>query len=203
MKQLGSIYILVLASLLLCTAPLFDFADNKQLAYNLIGYGFVELLDKSSKKDSTVRHQLSIGRYSEYKRAPLSNLITASYSASKSIRDYFSLGVSGHFYSTDTEEDWVPGVGGRLWFGWHIVRTEAFKLTFDNGVGPNYFFEAFPKGGTRFNFSTYYGLKASFKVSQSWMTLRLTNLHISNAEIKGRERNPALDAIGIRLSYEW
>jgi len=180
-----------------------DLADNKLIAYNLLGYGLVELLDKQGEKDSTVIHNLSIGYYREYKREPLSNIITIAYRGSRQVRNFLSIGVSAHLYGMDTEDEWIPGVGGRVWFAWHLLNKENIKLSYDNGVGPNYFFSPFPEGGTRFNFTSQYGLEISWKVNLRWMSLRLSNIHISNAGIKGRDRNPALDAIGIRLSYDF
>lgn len=180
-----------------------DFADNKLIAYNLLGYGLVELIDKTSPSDSTNTHRLSISGYREYRREPLSSVIALSYEGGKSIRDFLEIGLSGRLYGMETSGSFTPGVGGSVWFTWHIINKERFKLSYDNGVGPNYFISAFPSGGTRFNFTSHYGFEFAWKTTSSWLSIRLSNIHISNADIRGRERNPALDAIGLRISTSW
>ena len=180
-----------------------DFADNKLIAYNLLGYGLVELIDKTSASDSTKTHRLSISGYREYRREPLSSVIAVSYEAGKSIRDFLDIGLSGRLYGMETSGSFTPGFGGSVWFTWHIINNKRFKLSYDNGVGPNYFTSAFPSGGTRFNFTSHYGFELAWKTSSSWLSIRLSNIHISNAGIRGRDRNPALDAIGLRISTSW
>lgn len=179
-----------------------DFADNKLIAYNLIGYGLSELFDKTSK-DSTKVYSLTLANYHEYRREPLTNLLSLGFKGGKQIRKYLTIGLSGHLQGMITEGELVPGIGGRVWFAWHILNKEKIKISYDSGVGPNYFTTQFPTGGTRFNFSSVYGLEFEFKIGEKWLAIRATNIHISNADIKGRDRNPALDAIGVRISYTY
>jgi len=179
-----------------------DFGDNKLIAYNLIGYGLSELLDKRSK-DSTKVYSVTLANYYEYRREPLTNLLSLGFKGGKQVRKYLTLGLSGHLQGMVTEGEFVPGIGGRVWFAWHILNKEKIKISYDNGVGPNYFTTQFPSGGTRFNFSSVYGLEFEFKIDDRWLAIRATNIHISNADIKGRDRNPALDAVGLRLSYTY
>ena len=94
------------------------------------------------------------------------------------------------------------GIGVQIVFNWILIDLDRFRVAFDNGVGPNVFEEAFPFGGTQFNFSTFYGLSVSMKIMpESWVTVGAKNLHISNAGIKGVDRNPALDAWGVYVGY--
>ncbi len=179
-----------------------DFGDNKLIAYNLLGFGLSELLDKRSK-DSTKVYSITLANYYEYRREPLTNLLSLGFKGGKRIRKYLTLGASVHLQGTITSGDFVPGIGGRVWFAWHILNKEKIKISYDNEVGPNYFTSPFPVGGTRFSFSSVYGLEFEFKIRDQWLAIRASNLHISNADIKGRERNPALDAIGIRISYTY
>ena len=72
------------------------------------------------------------------------------------------------YYADSREQDYA-GVGIFPYLTWHIIRKERFSLSYDNGVGPNFFFESFPEGGTKFNFTTFYGLKAGIKVNGKWL----------------------------------
>ena len=100
-----------------------------------------------------------------------------------------------------SEENTSPfGLGTRIFFNWYLLDRRRFQVYFDNGVGPNIFLEAFPAGGTQLSFSTFYGLNFAFLSGKDkWIILGIRNLHISNAGIRGKERNPALDGLGIVL----
>jgi len=180
-----------------------DFADNKLLGYNLVAWGMSELFTSAPRSDSARTYNIAIERYDEYRRPPLSDVYGLSFKAGYHFRKYLSLGWSTHLYAVTTDGAFSSGLGGRVWFAWHILSKEKVRLSYDNGVGPNYFFEPYPQGGTRFNFTSYYGLQLSYLIDDHWWSLRLTNIHISNADIKGRERNPAMDAVGVAISVEF
>ena len=175
-----------------------DFGDNKVLLYNLVGAGLAQWL---AERDTSaiIQHEFSFGAIREYDRAPLSNLYIAEYRGGKNTWKFLSVGLGGRCYWTETEDQDILGLGGELWFKWKVINKSKFRLSYDNGVGPNIFFSAFPEGGTLFNFTTRYALSVDVKCHGRWFNLRLTNLHISNADLWGRERNKALDGIGIQV----
>ncbi len=176
---------------------LIDFGDNKLLGYNLIGVGLSVLLNKAEKEERSWIREISIGRLHEYQRTPLSRLWIAEYRIGKAFRKYLTIGGGLRGYLTEGSSITTTGVGGNIWFSWHIIRQNHWRLSYDNGVGPNFFFNPFPLGGTKFNFTTHYGLSFQLLIDDRWLQLRFTNIHISNAGIKGMDRNPALDAIGL------
>ena len=180
-----------------------DFGDNKVILYNLLGTGLVHLLDQSGDSTSQVLNEFSVSFIDEYERDPLSNVYLAEFRRNFPIRSYFSIGGGLRYYWTQTSAENIHGFGVHAWFKWLIINNERFRLSYDNGVGPNYFLSAFPKGGTRFNFSTTYAISIDFKVAEKWVVMKFLNLHISNADIRRRERNPALDGIGIQLGIEY
>ncbi len=180
-----------------------DFGDNKVIGYNLLGLGAALLFDKGGQKDTSVFHELSLGGLKEYKRDPLSDLWTLDYRVGRSLRPYLTWGVGTRAYIIGGEGVRTSGLGGYLWFRWHLINKDKFRLSYDNGVGPNYFLKAFPQGGTRFNFTTHYGLCFSIRKNDRWWAITFSNYHISNADIKGRNRNPALDAVGVVVSCQW
>ena len=180
-----------------------DFGDNKVIGYNLLGIGAALLFDKDGVSDSTLIKELNVGAFREYRRDPLTDIWMLDYRVGRALRSYLTWGAGTRAYIMGGEGVNTQGLGAYLWFKWHLVKNDSFVLSYDNGVGPNYFFTAFPVGGTKFNFTTHYGLSFDFKISGRWLNMTLSNIHISNADIKGQERNPALDAIGITLGYSW
>lgn len=182
---------------------LIDFGDNKVIAYNFIGLGLAELFDKGGQLDSSNIWSVSMGHYPEYRRAPLSSLSFVEGRVGRQVRRYLTWGAGSRIYLVGGEGVHTSGFGTHLWFSWHLINSHKFKLSYDNGVGPNYFFDPFPNGGTRFNFTTHYGLAFSFLINGRWFSVDFSNVHISNANIKGADRNPAMDAIGVRIELQF
>lgn len=177
-----------------------DLGDNKVLLYNGIGIGVSLLLDKEGKGENLLPHRGFTIRYcKEYKRNPLGYITKFSFRHRYALRDYLFIGGEYSLIHANDGSSSALGLGGTFVFEWHIIRQPAFRMIYDNGVGPNVFFHPFPEGGTRFSFSTYYGLKTEFKVASRWFSAGLFNLHISNAGIKGQERNPAFDGLGFNF----
>jgi Lipid A 3-O-deacylase (PagL). len=127
-------------------------------------------------------------------------LVMAQIQWGKQVRPYATWGIGTRLYHTPGRDISTWGSGGYLWWTWHIVRRERWSLSYNNGVGPNLFVDSFPSGGTRFNFTTHYGLQFTVKIKDHHLHINLSNIHISNADIKGRDANPALDAIGFQVA---
>ena len=180
-----------------------DFGDSKLLGYNLGGLGIRLLLQKNDKELRRKFREFSLGTFKEYKRDPLSTFIVPEIRYGLVFRKYISLGGGNRLFFVKTGDNEALGTGAFVWFKWHIFRKEKWRLSYDNGVGPNFFFESFPSGGTKFNFTTHYGLAFDLLILKRWWHIKFYNYHISNADIKGRDRNPALDAIGIQVGIEF
>ena len=175
-----------------------DLADNKLLLYNAIGTGLISLLNSESSKDSSRYWSFHGEYYREYERSPLSNLYLVRSRLSWPIKQCLHIGADFKGFGVFDEDVKTAGLGAELTFRWYLYSGSKVRLAYDNGVGPNFFLQSFPSGGTRFSFSSHYGLMIQVKLaSERWITLGIRNIHISNADIKGVDRNPALDGLGL------
>jgi len=186
----------------------FDWGDNKLLLYNSIGLGvtlkFTKLIPLDEKLYKPVELTGYVDFLTEYNRAPLSDVLIARLRWTKPIRSFLRLGGDLSLYKVEDSEVNTEGVGAQVVFNWVLLNKEKIKIVFDNGVGPNVFRAAFPFGGTLFNFSTFYGLIFQINVpTLGWVSIGAKNLHISNAGIAGVDRNPALDAWGLTIGYQF
>ena len=173
-----------------------DLGDNKVLLYNAIGLGLACLLSKSHITDTDKRFQsLTVEVNHEYIRPPLSNMLFLKYRRGRNWRKCIWLGLESiATFNVNVEK--VAGIGISPFFSWNIINRSSFRLSYDNGVGPVLFSGQFPDRGTQFNFYTYYGLQIEVIKSDLSYALGFRNNHISNADIKGSDRNPAYDGLG-------
>lgn len=176
----------------------FDFGDNKLIGYNILGLGLAELLAHPNAPSRSI-HEVSFAFLNQYRKQPNHNMYMLDYRWGKVRYDFLTWGVGSRFYQLVGPISKTNGFGGYLWFKWRILKKEKWGLSYDNGVGPNYFFNAFPSEGTKFNFTTYYALSLDLYLLERWMSFQFTNVHLSNAGIKGQDRNPSFDAFGLRL----
>ncbi|MEL6389103.1 MAG: acyloxyacyl hydrolase [Bacteroidota bacterium] len=175
----------------------FDYGDNKLLLYNAIGIGLSLWLSESDAQPSLNSQLIEIHHYREYRKTAEEVVLSLSYTKTWVIRRFLEMGVESRFMTT-TGQVTTSGAGISPCFRWYAINADDWSLRLDAGVGPNLFFDEFPKGGTRFNFSTTYGPTFTFKAPRRSYILGLSSMHISNADIKGRSRNPSLDAVGLR-----
>ena len=186
----------------------FDWGDNKLLLYNSIGLGATLTFSKRTPLDDKLHKPTQLTGFvdvlREYSRPPFSDVLIGRLRWVKPIRPFLRLGGDLSLYKVDDQEVNTEGIGAQIVFNWILINREKFKIVFDNGVGPNVFRQAFPLGGTQFNFSTFYGLVFQFNVQTiGWVSIGAKNLHISNAGIAGVDRNPALDAWGLTIGYQF
>lgn len=176
----------------------FDFGDNKLIGYNLLGLGLSEMLTTPNATKSKVS-EVSISFMDQFRKLPRHTMLAVDYRWGKERYKFLSWGLGSRLYHVTGVNDQTGGVGAYAWFRWHVVKKRKWGISYDNGVGPNYFFNEFPAGGTKFNFTTYYAISVDFYLVQRWMSVQFTSAHLSNAGIKGVGRNPSYDAVGIRL----
>lgn len=187
---------------------IFDFGDNKLLLYNAIGLGLTLKLTDQSPRDKKMLQPVVFSSYVdvmyEYSRPPKSDVLIGRFRWGKFLRQHLTVGADLSFYKVNDSEVSTFGIGGQVFFTWYLLKRDNWSLFFDNGVGPNFFESPFPYGGTRFNFTTFYGLYTAVRLPGiAWLTIGIKNIHISNAGIKGKERNPALDALGLSVGYQF
>lgn len=184
-----------------------DWGDNKLLAYNGIGVGlslYFTQADSGDRRSDEVSFSSYVDVIREYSRPPKSDVLIERLRWTKQIRRFLAIGGDLSLYQVFDSQVSTQGVGAQIVFTWHIYQAPHWLLYFDNGVGPNLFIDPFPYGGTRFNFTTFYGVYVAYCLpSAGWINLGLKNIHISNADIKGRDRNPALDGWGVSLGYRF
>ena len=173
-----------------------DFGDNKVLLYNAIGIGLALLLSEATEEKATITHSFTFEYVGEYRKEALSNYWAVTGRRNYPIRMFLDAGaeVKSSFVKDDDRN--VFSIGFSPFFSWHIVKRGRFRLSYDNGVGPMVISSAFPESGTQFNFYTFYGLEMSTSIKSISIIFGIRNTHISNADIKGRERNPSFDGLG-------
>lgn len=177
-----------------------DFGDNKVLLYNAIGLGLVLLLSDKEDEGGSSHFSLSIEYSGEYRKEPLSQYYKLNLRRSIPFRKFLHLGGEVNTSFVNDQDRQLVSIGFSPFFTWNIIKKPRFRLAYDNGVGPVLFSSAFPEGGTAFNFYTYYGIEMESNINNIKFTLGVRNTHISNADIKGRERNPSFDGLGFYIT---
>ncbi|MEE9373894.1 MAG: acyloxyacyl hydrolase [Saprospiraceae bacterium] len=174
-----------------------DLGDNKVILYNGIAIGLIHLLTrkKIKIKDSARYTSLTGEWYHEYRKAPLSTVYSIKTRMGWKWKKGIWLGYEISAFVVDDDQA-ILGIGLSPFFSWNILNNAKWRLTYDNGVGPVYYFQSFPKGGTRLNFYTFYGLQLEIKRGKFSYALGVRNTHISNAFLAGKERNPSFDGVG-------
>lgn len=79
---------------------------------------------------------------------------------------------------------------------WRVSALAAFGAIFAT--------ERLPAGGTRTNYIEQLGLGMGWSAAPAGaLSLDLVLLHVSNGDRQGDSRNPGLDAVAVRLGWEW
>lgn len=182
----------------------FSPVDNKVIIYNGIALGLIHFLSKEKIKiKNTEKYSSYIGEwYHEYRKAPLSTVFSFKNRIGWKWKKGIWLGYELGLFGVD-DDRFIPGVGMSPFFSWNIINSDKWRFSYDNGVGPIYYFQSFPEGGTRFNFYTFYGLQVERKLSKGSYAIGARNTHISNAFIAGRDRNPSFDGVGLYVEISF
>lgn len=88
------------------------------------------------------------------------------------------------------------GIGAFFSLRWHFVRTARWSLFLNHGIGPVYFLDEYPPGGTKLNNLMQYSVGMTTRVGDTTLLqLGIRHIHISNG--KGFvDENPAYDGYG-------
>ncbi|MCB0472334.1 MAG: acyloxyacyl hydrolase [Flavobacteriaceae bacterium] len=121
----------------------------------------------------------------------------------RQLHRWLQIGAEAQLMKLKNAETSSEGLGGAVYFSWYFINTGSFRVYFDNGFGVVSTTKNFPKGGTSFNFTSFYGLSADFKLQpDTFMKIGVRNMHLSNAYLFGEDRNPAFDSIGFHIGFE-
>lgn len=174
-----------------------DLGDNKVFLYNAIGISLIHFLSQKNKVFSSGKkyYSRSVEYSHEYRKSPFSTIYTAKQRIGWKWKKRLWLGYELGVIAVQ-DRDWIGGLSGSPYFTWNIVNNNHIRLYYDNGVGPVYYFKPFPEEGTRFNFYTFYGLGMEIKSDVTNINIGVRNTHVSNADIRGRDRNPSFDGLG-------
>lgn len=112
---------------------------------------------------------------------------------------------AGHLNGIDGVDDGTIG-GFDIIFRSHWVRFENWSIFIDGGAGIVWTEDTFPTGGTAYNFVPQVGAGVTIELcDHTHLIMGARWHHISNANIKGSERNPGYNGIliyfGLLLNY--
>ncbi len=116
-------------------------------------------------------------------------------------KDDLSVSLDGLVMWADADKgDDVVGGGLDLIFRWHFYHHGKWSIFGDVGGGVVWFDDEFPPGGTSFNFTVHAGVGATYQFENEMMLLMGVRwFHLSNARIKGRDRNIGYDGLSLYL----
>ena len=118
--------------------------------------------------------------------------------------DNLSLGAefAGYFVAQDREDTFGFGLSGVMRH--HLKDWQSGTFFGDVSFGPFYAVDEVPVGGTHFNFITRVGLGVTQRLKDDTRLLAGVRwFHLSNAQIKGKDRNPSIDGVEIYLGLGW
>jgi lipid A 3-O-deacylase PagL len=106
----------------------------------------------------------------------------------------------------------TAGFGARPFARWYIVHKNNFDLFFEYGAGIIWNLKNFPitnddgsgRVGTQFNFTPKYSIGVDFRLEdQTFFSVGVRHVHVSNGYIFGPDRNPAFDSDGFFISIRF
>jgi opacity protein-like surface antigen len=127
------------------------------------------------------------------------------------LRKFMGLGVELTGFNFNYGEEDYPFGGVRLFARWYVRNGSKFRLFIETGagivVGPKQFPEPIAEDdrrGTRQNFTPKYGLGMEFNLTPELsLLLGARHVHLSNAGIRGNNRNPGHDSNGFFLGISY
>jgi len=119
--------------------------------------------------------------------------------------DSVSINLEGAGYFIDQTNDTGAGAVGLL-PRWHYLQGDNWSVYVDGGAGIIYSDKRMGDSGTHFNFTLEAGLGMTYSLSERIMPITgFRWFHVSNARIKGEERNVGFDSpmfyLGIMMPF--
>lgn len=120
--------------------------------------------------------------------------------------DDFSLNLQTAGYFIDHARN-TGGGGLDMLFRWHPLHGRAWSLYMDGGPGFIYTRKTLRDPGTHFNFTVQGGMGATYKLTDRLRSMAgIRWFHISNARIRGKNRNVGFDSpmfyLGLMIPYQ-
>lgn len=127
------------------------------------------------------------------------------------VRKQMGLGVEWNLSHFESSKELTWNFGARPFARWYVAIEKKQRLFFEYGAGLSYSFNRFPvsgtgwgadttRTGTRFNFTTKYGIGTEICLDKSIvLQAGVRHFHLSNGNIKGVQRNPSHDSNGLFL----
>lgn len=111
----------------------------------------------------------------------------------------FSIELAGWYFAQEGPD--TGGINPNMVFRWHFWHADDFKWTVygDVGIGLLFAFDDVPSGGTSFDFTPRAGVGYTTKIfdDDTRLQIGVRYHHISNARIRGDDRNPSRDSVMI------
>ncbi|MBU6412877.1 MAG: acyloxyacyl hydrolase [Planctomycetes bacterium] len=115
----------------------------------------------------------------------------------------FSLELAAWYYAQKKQD--ALGLNPQMVFRWHFVNNEKWSVFAEAGIGVVASTDNVPDGGTAFNFTPRAGLGFTRLLNDEGLRLQvgLRWAHISNARIRGDNRNPSRDSAMLYAGLMW
>jgi len=120
------------------------------------------------------------------------------------VRDVeFSLELAAWYFAQKKQD--AAGLNPQMVFRWHFVNNEKWTVFAEAGIGVLVSTDNVPDGGTAFNFTPRAGLGFTRLLTDDGLRLQVGVrwAHISNARIKGDDRNPSRDSAMLYTGLIW
>ena len=148
------------------------------------------------------------GAYAGYK-SPYTFALQNNTGLLYKLRERMSVGMEMNTFHYGDNTNNSFGFGMRPFARWYFIKGKRVSMFFEYGAGLSYSLNRFPlKGtgyaadtlrtGTKFNFTTKYSTGTEIRLSHNfYLQAGARHIHLSNANIKGIDRNPSYDGNGL------
>lgn len=115
----------------------------------------------------------------------------------------FSLELAAWYYAQKRQDAF--GLNPQMVFRWHFVNTQTWTVFAEAGIGVVVSTDNVPDGGTAFNFTPRAGVGFTRLLNEEGLRLQVGVrwAHVSNARIKGDNRNPSRDSAMVYAGLMW
>ena len=164
-----------------------------------------------AKKDTVFQKHISIYQETGFSfgyKPPYTAVFQQEAGLLYDLRKRMALGLGFTCFQFNDKINKTWSFGIRPFARWYPYKSKKVNLFFEYGAGISYAIDRFPltgtgleadtaRTGTRFNFTTKYGIGAEFHFSKNLsLQTGARHFHLSNGNISGIQRNPSHDSNG-------
>ena len=162
-----------------------------------------------AKKDTVFQKHISIYQETGFSfgyKPPYTAVFQQEAGLLYDVRKWMALGLGFTCFQFNDKINKTWSFGIRPFARWYPYKSKKVNLFFEYGAGISYTIDRFPltgtgleadtaRTGTRFNFTTKYGIGAEFHFSKN-LSLQTSarHFHLSNGNLAGIQRNPSHDS---------